>query len=79
MDDKLGGVAGVVGDLAEAGAVLGGDAAPALVLVGAGRAGGQAVAVEVEMAAGNAGSVIAGSPTAPQALGVAALTRCRAR
>lgn len=79
VDDELGGVAGVVGDLAEAGAVLGGDAAPALVLVGAGWARGQAVPVEVEVAAGDAGPVVAGAAAAPQALGVAALARCRAR
>lgn len=79
VDDEFGGVAGVVGDLAEAGAVLGGDAAPALVLVGAGGAGGQAVPVEVEVTAGDAGSVVAGSPAAPQALGVAAFARRRAR
>lgn len=79
MDDELRGVAGVVRDLAEAGAVFGSDAAPALVLVGAGRAGGQAMPVEVEVAAGNAGSVVTGSPATPQALSVAALARRRAR
>lgn len=82
MDDELGGVAWVVGDLAQAGTVLGRDAAPALVLIGAGWAGGQAVPIEVEVTAGHAGAAVTGPPAAPQALSMAAFARrraCRAR
>lgn len=79
MDDKLGGVAWVVGDLAQAGTVLSCDAAPALVLIGAGWARGQAVPIEVEVTAGHAGAAVTGPPAAPQALSMAALTRRRAR
>lgn len=82
VDDELGGVAWVVRDLAQAGTVLGRDAAPALVLIGAGWAGGQAVPIEVEVTAGHAGAAVTGPPAAPQALSMAAFARrraCRAR
>lgn len=62
----------------QAGTALGGDAAPGLVLVGAGRAGLVAGAPEVEVAAGDAGAGVVWQAAAPQAFVVTALTRGRA-
>lgn len=61
----------------QAGAALRRDAAPGLVLVGAQRAGLVAGALEVEVAAGNAGAGVLRQAAAPQAFRVAALApRC---
>lgn len=55
------------------GAELFGHAAPALELVGVGRAGGHADSLVVVVAAGHARRVVVGRRAAPQALGVATL------
>lgn len=73
VDHELGGITRVLGDLAQAGAVLGRHAAPALVLVGAGRAGRQAASLEAEVAAGHTGPAVPRPAAAPQALLMAAL------
>lgn len=59
---------------AQAGTELGCDTAPGLMLVGACRAGPVAGTLEVEVAAGDAGTRIFWPATAPQAFSVAALT-----
>lgn len=72
MDDKPGGVPEIFGYLAQATAVLGGHAAPPFVLVSEVWAGAQAVPVEVEVAAGDAGMGVPGAAATPQTLRVAA-------
>lgn len=71
VDTKGGGTAG---HRAQAGTALGRDAAPGFMLVGAWRAGPVAGALEVEMAAGDAGTRVFRPAAAPQAFDVAALT-----
>lgn len=70
VDAKGGGAAG---HRVQAGAALGRDAAPGLVLVGAGRAGLVAGALEVEVAAGDTGTGVVRPAAAPQAFDVATL------
>lgn len=61
----------------QAGTVLGRDAAPGLMLVGAWRAGAEASTLEVEVAAGYTGTGVFRLAAAPQALDVAAFApRC---
>lgn len=65
---------GVAGHRAQAGTELSCDTAPGLMLVGAWRAGPVAGTLEVEVAAGNAGTGVVRLAAAPQAFHMAALT-----